>query len=126
MPLFDVFWAMLGLFLFFIWIWLLITLFADIFGNKDMSGGVKALWVLFLILLPLLGALVYLIANGTDMHERQAKAVAAQEAAAKRYIQEAAGTGSSTADEIAKLKQLHDSGALTDAEFAAQKAKGLS
>lgn len=125
MPLFDVFWAMLGLFLFFIWIWLLITLFADIFGNKEMSGGVKALWVLFLILLPLLGALVYLIANGNDMHERQAKAVAAQEAAAKKYIQEAAGSGTSAADEIAKLKGLHDSGALTDEEFAAQKAKVL-
>ncbi len=125
MPLLDVFWTMLWLFLFIAWIWLLITIFADIF-RSDISGWAKAAWILFVIILPFLGVLVYLIANGGAMRDRAIEAQAAKEAAQAAYIQEAAGTsGDSTADELQKLAALHSEGALTDEEFAAQKAKLL-
>lgn len=124
MPLLDLFWTMLWLFLFIMWIWLLISIFGDIF-RRNMSGWGKAGWVFFLILLPLFGALIYLIANGGDMHERQASDIKAVEAAQRQYIQEAAGT-TSTADEIEKLSKLHKAGTLTDEEFSTQKAKLLA
>ena len=124
MPLLDLFWTMLWFFLFFIWIWLLITIFSDVF-RREMSGWAKAGWIFFLIFLPLLGALVYLIANGGDMQERQAKDYAAMEAAQQDYIRQVAGSGG-TADELDKLAKLRDSGALTEEEFAAQKAKLLA
>jgi hypothetical protein len=115
---------MLWLFLFFVWIWLLISIFSDIF-RRDMSGWAKAGWVLFLIVLPLLGALIYLIANGGDMQVRQAKDYAAMEAAQKDYIRQVAGSGG-TADELEKLAKLRDAGTITEDEFAAQKAKLLA
>jgi hypothetical protein len=124
MPLLDLFWAMLWFYLFFIWIWLLITIFGDIFRSKDLGGFAKALWTLFVIVLPLLGVLVYLIARGDQMRDRALSDAAAAEAATRSYIQEAAGA-SSTADEIAKLASLRDQGVLTDAEFATQKAAVL-
>jgi hypothetical protein len=124
MPLLDLFWAMLWFYLFFVWIWLLIVVFGDIFRSKDLSGVAKAFWVLFLIILPLLGVLIYLIARGNQMSERAAQDAAEREKATRQYIQEAAGTTSS-ADELAKLSQLRDSGVLTAEEFAAQKAKLL-
>jgi divalent metal cation (Fe/Co/Zn/Cd) transporter len=117
---------MLVFFLFVIWIWILITVFADIFRNHEMNGGVKALWVIFVILVPFLGVLVYIIANGHKMQERAMASAAAQEKMNRQYIQEAAGTAPSAADELTKLKGLHDSGVLTDAEFNAQKAKLLA
>lgn len=124
MPLLDLFWTMLWLFLFIMWIWLLISIFSDIF-RRDMSGWAKAGWVLFLIVLPLLGALIYLIANGGDMQERTVSDFQAAEAAQKEYIRSVAGTGS-TADELEKLARLRESGVLTDEEFTAQKAKILA
>ncbi|MCB1246327.1 MAG: SHOCT domain-containing protein [Acidimicrobiia bacterium] len=124
MPLLDVFWAMLGFFIFIMWFWLLIVLFTDIFRDRDTSGWIKALWVLFLIILPLLGALIYLIVNGDNMAKRNIQAARDQEAATQAYIRETAGSAS-TADELAKLKKLHDDGVLTDDEFASQKAKVL-
>jgi hypothetical protein len=124
MPILDLFWTMLWFFLFFIWIWLLITIFSDIF-RREMSGWAKAGWIFFLIVLPLLGALIYLIANGGDMQVRQAKDYAAMEAAQQDYIRQVAGSGG-TADELEKLAKLRDSGALTEEEFAAQKAKILA
>jgi hypothetical protein len=126
MPLLDVFWAMLWFFLFFIWIWLLISIFGDIF-RSEKSGWAKAGWTIFVILLPLLGVLVYLISNGSAMQERGLKEAAAMEKAQREYIQSVAGSGgASAADELSKLAQLRDSGALTDAEFQAQKAKLLA
>lgn len=127
-PLLELFWTMLWFFMFIAWIWLLISLFADIFRRKDASGWVKALWVLFLIALPLLGALVYLIANGRGMAERSVSEVNAREESLRTYIRDVAGgsTGASTADEIAKLAELRDAGALTPNEFEAQKAKLLA
>ena len=125
MPLFDLFWAMLWFFLWIIWIWLLITIFVDIF-RSDISGWGKAGWTIFVIVLPFLGVLIYLIANGDKMQERSAAKAAEAQAAQADYVKSVAGTGTSTVDQLAKLSSLHDSGALTDEEFAAQKAKLLN
>lgn len=121
MPLADLFWSMLWFFLFFIWIWLLITIFADIFRSADLSGWAKALWVIFVIILPFLGVLIYLIARGHSMQDRAAQDAAAADEATRAYIKEAAGTTSS-ADELAKLASLRDQGVLSNEEFEAQKA----
>ena len=124
MPLLNLFFSMLWFFLFILWIWLVISIFIDIFRSDDIGGFAKAMWALFVIVLPLLGVLVYIIARGDSMNERAMKQAAAQEKAARQYIQEAAG-GTSTADELAKLADLRKQGVLTDDEFAAQKAKLL-
>ena len=124
MPLLNLFWSMLWFFMFIIWIWLLITIFIDIFRSDDMGGFAKAMWVLFVIILPFLGVLVYVIARGNSMQERAMKQAAAQDKAARAYIQDAAG-GTSSADELAKLAELKEKGVLTEEEFAAQKAKIL-
>jgi hypothetical protein len=120
-----VFWSFLWFSLFFIWIWLLISVFADIFRSDDLGGWGKALWSLFVIVLPYLGVFVYLIARGHSMGERTAKQMQAQEAATQAYIRDAAGSSSSV-DEIAKAAALRDSGAITEAEFSAIKAKALA
>jgi hypothetical protein len=127
-PLLDLFWTMLWFFLFIAWLFLLFTLFADIFRSKDMGGWAKALWVLFLIFLPILGSLVYLIVRGRSMHERAAEDYQEREKAFRTYVQEAAGPagGAGVADELSKLAALRDSGALTADEFEAQKTKLLS
>ena len=127
MPLLDLFWTMLWLFLFFLWIWLLISLFSDIFRRDDIGGWGKAGWVFFLIVLPLLGALIYLIAEGGDMAERQVADARKMQAAQDEYIRSVAGGGggASTADELEKLAKLRDAGTITADEFAAQKAKLL-
>lgn len=125
MPLLDLFWAMLWFYLFFIWIWLLITIFGDIFRSDDMGGWAKAFWTLFVIVLPLLGVLVYLIARGDKMRDRAARDAAAADAATRSYIQQAAGT-TSTADELSKLAALRDQGVLTPQEFESQKAALLA
>jgi hypothetical protein len=123
-PLLNIFWWMLWFFMFVIWIWLLISIFADIF-RSDISGFGKAAWIFFVIILPFLGVLVYLIANGTKMQERSMKQAADVQQAQDNYIKSVAGGGGSTADELDKLSKLHDAGKLTDAEFASQKAKLL-
>jgi len=125
MPLFDIFWAMLWFFMFVIWIWLLIAIFADIF-RSDISGWGKAAWTIFVIVVPLLGVLVYLIANGDKMRERSAAKAAESQAAQNEYVRSVADSGTSTADQLATLSNLHESGALTDEEFASQKAKLLA
>ena len=124
MPLLNLFFSMLWFFLFILWIWLVISIFIDIFRSDDIGGFAKAMWALFVIVLPLLGVLVYIIARGDSMNERAVAQAAAQEKAARKYIQEAAA-GASTADELAKLADLRKQGVLTDEEFAAQKAKLL-
>ena len=122
----QVFWSMLWFFLFFIWIYVLITIFADIFRSDDLNGWGKALWVIFVIVLPWLGVLVYLIARGHKMQERSIQQAKQIDSAQRQYIQSVAGTGSSsTADEIARLADLKAQGVITDAEFAAGKAKAL-
>ncbi len=121
----QVFWSMLWFFLFFIWIWLLITVFADIFRSHDMGGFAKFLWVMFVIIVPYFGVFVYLIARGHKMSEHALEAAQAQDAAARAYIQQAAGTTGSTADELARLADLKAKGVISDAEFEQAKAKAI-
>jgi hypothetical protein len=126
-PILDFFLTMLYFFLFVIWIWLLIMVFMDIFRSHDMGGWSKALWAIFIIILPFLGVFVYLIARGGKMHERAAHEAAQQQKAFDQYVKEAAGTpGASTADQLSKLADLKSQGVLSDAEFEAQKAKILA
>jgi Short C-terminal domain/Phospholipase_D-nuclease N-terminal len=126
-PILDFFLTMLEFFLFIIWIWLLIMVFSDIFRSHDLGGWAKALWSIFIIVIPFLGVFVYLIARGGKMHERAAEQAAQQQKAFDQYVKQAAGTpGSSTADQLSKLADLKSSGVLTDAEFEAQKAKILA
>jgi len=124
-PLLDLFGTMLGIFVFLIWFWLLVIVFGDIFRSKDLSGGVKALWVFFVIIFPFLGILIYLIARGGKMHERAEQAARQQQQAFDDYVKQAAGAGS-TADQLSKLADLKQQGVINDAEFEAQKAKILS
>jgi type VI protein secretion system component VasK len=124
-PLLDVFWTMLWFALFFIWIWLLVAIFADIFRSHDIGGGAKTLWVVFIIFLPLLGVLFYLIVRGRSMHERQARGAARQEQQFQDYIRDVAPR-STTADQLAKLADLKDRGILSDGEFESEKAKILT
>ena len=126
-PVLDAFLTMLYFFLFIIWIWLLIMVFMDIFRSHDMGGWAKALWVIFIIILPFLGVLVYLIARGGKMYERAAQQAAQQQKAFDAYVKQAAGaSGDTTADQLSKLADLKSQGVITDAEFDAQKAKILA
>jgi Short C-terminal domain/Phospholipase_D-nuclease N-terminal len=124
-PLLDFFWTLLEIFLLIVWIWLAISVFFDIFRSHDMGGVAKALWVLFIIIFPFLGILVYLIARGGKMHERADAAAARQQRAFNSYVQQTAGT-SSAADQLTKLADLREKGVLTPEEFEAQKAKILA
>jgi putative oligomerization/nucleic acid binding protein/phospholipase D-like protein len=125
-PLLNAFWTMLWFFLWILWIFLLIRIFIDIFRSEDMGGWAKAGWSIFVIILPFLGVLVYLIARGSGMaHRDQQQAIAADQAA-RSYIQSAAGTSTSVAEEVTKLAALRDQGVLTEQEFETQKAKVLS
>ncbi len=124
-PLLDIFWTMLEFFVFFAWIWLLIIIFGDIFRSRDLGGFAKALWVIFVIVVPVFGVLVYLIARGGGMQERAVERAQQQDRAFQAYVQETAGSPS-TADQLAKLADLKASGAITDEEFQAAKAKAMS
>ena len=117
-------WSMFWFFMFFIWIWILITLFGDIFRSDDLSGGMKAFWVIFIVILPWLGVLIYLIARGSGMQKRASDRAQANAADFAQYVQQTAG--GSTADQIAKLADLKTQGVITDAEFQAQKTKLLA
>ncbi len=122
-PFLDILWTMFIFFLFVIWIWILITVFADIFRRKDIGGGMKAIWIVFVILLPYLGVLVYLIANHDGMADRNIAQMQKQQEATDAYIKSVAG---GAAAEIEKAKGLLDSGAITQAEFDAIKQKALA
>jgi hypothetical protein len=122
----QVFLEMLYFFLFFIWIWLLIVVFGDIFRSHDLGGFAKALWVIFVIVVPYLGVFVYLIARGHKMSEHAIEAAQARDTAQRAYIQNAVGNAPSAADEIARLSTLKENGTITDAEFQLAKAKALS
>lgn len=126
MPLLDLFFSMLWIFLWIAWIWLVVMIFMDIFRSEDLSGWGKALWTLFVLFLPFLGVFVYLIARGESMQERRIDDYKKQQQATNEYIRSAAGGGSGVADELAKLGQLKDQGALTQAEYDSQKAKLLA
>ena len=125
-PILDIFLTTLYFFLFIIWIWLLITVFIDIFRSHDIGGLAKALWVIFVIVLPFLGVFVYLIARGGKMHERAARQAADQQKAFDQYVKQTAGSSDTSADQLSKLADLKAKGVLSDAEFEAQKAKILA
>jgi hypothetical protein len=127
-PIADLFLTMLYFFLFIIWIWLLIMVFSDIFRSHDISGGIKALWCIFIIIVPFLGVFVYLLARGGKMQERNMKQAADQQTAFDDYVRQTAGTagGSDTASQLSKLADLKTQGVITDAEFESQKAKLLA
>jgi hypothetical protein len=123
----QVFLSMLWFFLFFIWIWMLIVVFGDIFRSRDMGGWAKALWTIFVIVMPYLGVFVYLIARGRKMGEHAAEAASEQDAASREYIRSVVDSnGSGAAAEIARLADLRDRGAISEAEFQQAKAKALA
>lgn len=125
-PLLNIFWSMLVFFGLFAWIWVLITIFTDVFRSRDIGGWGKAGWFLLVLVLPLVGALIYLIARGHSMHERAAREAEEQEVAFRQYVQEAAKSdGRSTADELSKLAALAEHGTISQREFEEQKAKLL-
>lgn len=124
-PLLNGFLMMLWFFLFVFWIYILITVILDVFRSRDLGGGAKALWFLFIVFLPVLGVLVYLIARGRSMAERAAERVEASQKQMDEYVRSTAG-GVSVPDQLSKLADLKDRGVITEAEYEAQKAKLLA
>jgi hypothetical protein len=123
-PLLDIFWTILEFFLWLVWIWVFVMVIFDIFRSHDLSGWAKALWVLFVAIIPLIGVLVYLIVRGGSMHERQAQQAQRQDEAFRSYVQQAASPNS--ADQLTKLAELRDHGVITADEFEREKAKILA
>ncbi|MCU0259387.1 MAG: SHOCT domain-containing protein [Ilumatobacteraceae bacterium] len=119
-------WSILWFTLFFMWIWLFIGIVSDIFRSRDLGGWGKALWTIFVIVAPFLGVFIYLIARGNSMRDRAIEDAKARDAAMQSYIRDAAGSGTSTADELQRLASLRDQGVIDDAEFQALKAKALA
>ena len=124
-PFLDIFWTMLIFFFWVIWIWFLIIILTDVFRRHDIGGGKKAVWCLFIIFLPFLGAFCYLIANGQGMSERRMAEAQQAQSQMDAYVRSAAGSGG-TAGEIERAKALLDSGAITQDEYASLKAKALA
>ena len=125
-PFLDVLWTMLIIFAWIIWFWLLITVFTDLFRRKDTSGFAKVLWIIFVIVLPFLGVFIYLIVNHDGMTDRSMKQAQAAQSQMDDYVRNVAGSGGGAAAEIERAKGLLDSGAITQAEFDAIKAKALA
>ena len=124
-PFLDVMWTMLAFFLWILWFWLLFAVWTDVFRRDDISGGGKAGWLIFTVLLPFLGAFVYLISQGQGMTTRNVERSRAERAQLDEYVRDTAGGGGAAA-EIEKAKALLDSGALTQDEFDAIKRKALA
>ena len=124
-PLFDLFWTMIIFFFWVIWIWMLIVILSDVFRRRDIGGGKKAVWCIFIILLPFIGVLSYLFANSDGMAERRMRDVQASQAQMDDRIRSVASTGGPAA-EIENAKRLLDTGAITQEEFEAIKAKALA
>jgi Short C-terminal domain/Phospholipase_D-nuclease N-terminal len=125
-PVLDVFWTMFQIFAFVVWFWLLFMVLMDVFRSSDLSGWGKAGWTIFVLFLPLIGVLVYLIVRGRSMHQRAAQQAAQQEEALRSYVQEAAGSSPSSADQLAKLADLRQRGVITSDEFDQEKSKVLA
>lgn len=124
-PLLGAFWTILEIFLWVLWIWILIYVFIDIFRSHDLSGWAKALWFLFVLFIPLIGVLVYLIARGGKMQERAAQDAQQRDRQFRSYVKDAAGS-QTTADQLTKLADLRDRGVITADEFEREKAKVLA
>jgi hypothetical protein len=126
-PVLDIFWSILEFFLWVIWIWIMIWILIDIFRSHDLSGWAKALWFLFVLIIPLFGVLVYLIVRGGSMHERAVQQAKDRDEALRRYVQQTSGSSPhSTADELTKLADLRDKGVISSEQFEQQKAKLLA
>ncbi len=125
-PLLDLFWSMLLFFLFILWIWVLIAVFTDIFRSPDLHGLGKTVWFLFVLLVPLIGVLVYLIARGNKMQQHAVRQAQQEDEAFKQYVQSVSSDGGSTTDQLAKLADLRERGVITPQEFEREKAKILS
>jgi hypothetical protein len=125
-PFLNILWTMIIFFCWVVWIWIMIVILTDVFRRRDISGWGKAGWVVFLIVLPFLGALVYLIAQHDKMADRSAEAARSQQAELDHYVKSVAGDGGGAAGEIEKAKQLLDTGAITQSEYDALKAKALA
>ena len=125
-PFLNILWTMIIFFCWVVWIWIMIVILTDLFRRRDISGWAKAAWVVFLIVLPFLGALVYLISQHDKMADRSAEAARGQQAEFDHYVKSVAGNGGGAASEIEKAKQLLDTGAITQSEFDALKAKALA
>lgn len=126
-PLLGAFWTVMWIFLWVMWLILLFRIIVDLFRDHEMNGWLKAAWLLFLILIPFLGVLVYVIARGKEMGKREVKHAQEQQQALNTYIREAAGTsGKSTTDELARLSELKAKGDLSEAEFQQAKSKLLA
>jgi hypothetical protein len=124
-PLLDLFWTMLLIFGFVLWFWLLIVVFSDLFRRDDLSGWAKAAWTVFMIVLPFFGVLSYLIAQGRAMAERRGEEAATERTRFEQEVRRIAGNGDRPADQIAKAKQLLDSGSITREEYELLKRKAL-
>ena len=125
-PLLNVFWSMFIFFLWIIWIWILIWIFIDIFRSHDLNGWGKALWFIFVLFIPLIGVLVYLIARGGKMQEHAARDARQQDQEFRQYVQQAAASSpASTADQLSKLADLRDRNVISAEEFEREKAKVL-
>jgi energy-coupling factor transporter transmembrane protein EcfT len=124
-PFLDVFWTMVIFFMFFIWIMILFRVFADVFRRHDIGGGAKTLWIIFVIILPFLGVLIYLLTQNEGMTQRAIERAQGQQAQMDAYVQLVAGSGGGPAGEIERAKSLLDSGAITQAEFDTIKARAL-
>ena len=122
----ELLWGMLVLFFWVMAIWIFITIFADIFRRRDLGGGGKTLWIIFVVILPYLGVFIYLITQGQQMAERKAQDVQAYQDQFDERVRAVAGGGGGAAAEIERAKQLLDSGAITQAEFDAIKQKALT
>ena len=125
-PILGVFWTMLMLFIWIAWLFLLFQVIFDIFRSHDIGGWAKAAWFLLVIAVPLLGVLVYVLARGDSMRERDLQRAKDQQDQMDAYVRQAAGTSGGVADEISKLSDLQSSGVITAEQFEAQKAKLLS
>ena len=125
-PILGIFWTMLLVFVWISWLIIFFHVVIDIFRSHDMGGWAKAAWFLLVVLLPLLGVLIYVLARGDSMRDREIARAQAQQDQMDAYVRQAAGTSGGVADELAKLSELKNSGVISDAEFETQKAKLLS
>jgi putative oligomerization/nucleic acid binding protein/phospholipase D-like protein len=125
-PVLDAFWTIFEIFAFVVWFWLLFVVLTDVFRSSDLSGWGKAAWTIFVLFLPLIGILVYLIARGPSMHQRAARQASQQEEAFRAYVQEAAGSSPTSADQLAKLADLRQRGVISADEFEQEKTRVLT
>jgi Short C-terminal domain/Phospholipase_D-nuclease N-terminal len=125
-PFLNILWSMIIFFCWVVWIWMMVIILTDVFRRRDISGWAKAGWTVFLIVLPFLGVLVYLISQHDKMADRSAEEARGQQKQFDEYVKTVAGDGGGAAAEIEKAKRLLDSGAITQTEFEALKAKALA